>query len=161
MGYREREYERLHDLDIELRELASSRVDDDVEVFIEREGLRPPAPAARAASSVPTTSQLNAQRTKDWERWLGGHLAAERNHMLNIIAAALEEFERRTADRAPTHEAIGEAMVEYVGKKTGELRKQIQQLRTEIQQLRDVPKSGEILAPLPSSSTIRKIRIGT
>ena len=86
MGYREQQYERLSDLDVELRDLDASRSD---RAFIER------LPAPGTPAPVQTSAELNAQRTKDWEIWLRARLDAERNAVLDAVAESLLALDER------------------------------------------------------------------
>jgi hypothetical protein len=139
MDFEERERRRsfveqsramLADLDIELRELAVSRVDRDLD-----------ASAAPTASPVRTRAEIEADRLAGWKQWIRNLQAEERQYILDIVAAALSKNNRAAAEAtddaiAVVREAIGEAMAEYVGKKTAELRDEIQQLRAELSELR-------------------------
>jgi ribosomal protein L29 len=68
---------------------------------------------------VQSSAELNQQRTAQWETW--------------ATAIIAREIER---ERDVMIESTGAALSEYVGKKTGELREEIQQLRAELAELR-------------------------
>ena len=82
--------------------------------------------ARRKAAQVPTTSQLNAQRTKDWERWLRARLDAERLSVFDAVAESLARLDERLTALEKQQRGLDD---------------------------------GDVLDLLPSSSTIRKVRI--
>ena len=64
----------------------------------------------RAAAEVQTSAEINAQRTRDWERWLAGHLEIERAAMIEGVGEALGQVRAQLRDEI--QEAVGQLRAE-------------------------------------------------
>jgi hypothetical protein len=94
--------------------------------------------ARRAQEREMATNELNAQRTRDWERWADAR-----------IAAAQAEHDRALV------KTLGQVVSELRFQLRKEFAEQIGQLRTEVVKARGVDDGGVVELPSP---LIRKIR---
>ncbi len=57
------------------------------------------AEARRARERARTTDEINAQRAAEWERWMRGHLANEREFVLKIVGTAVGEIRAKLREQ--------------------------------------------------------------
>ena len=55
--------------------------------------------ARRRRAQAQTASELNAERTRDWERWLHGHLEVERKLMIEAIGTGVGEIRAKLREQ--------------------------------------------------------------